>query len=303
MLEGLSQFMGNHVFCGKAFIRIGCIAGLLCTPAARAVTVTFNPVKDNTLIESQSGAMSNGTGEGIFCGRLASAGNGLKLRAVMAFDLASIPPGSTVTSASITLHIAQAVGGNQTHSLYKLLNNWGEGTSYGVGGLGGDSTPNDATWIHTFWPNSFWTTPGGDFVATASASQTVGNTGTFTWTSNQLKADVQSWINTPASNFGWIMRGNESVLHTAKKFVSREGEPTERPRLAITYTPPPPPCPIDITHDSTVNTADLVAVINGWGVCPAPPALCPPDVAPTGGNGTVDSADLLAVINNWGPCP
>ena len=64
MLEGLSQFMGNHVIRGNAFIKIGCIAVFLCTPAARAVTVTFNPVKDNTLIESQSGAMSNGTGLG-----------------------------------------------------------------------------------------------------------------------------------------------------------------------------------------------------------------------------------------------
>jgi len=56
----------------------------------------------------------------------------------------------------------------------------------------------------------------------------------------------------------------------------------------------------DVTCDGLVNVDDLLTVINSWGPCPAPPAHCPADIAPSGGNGTVNVDDLLAVINNWG---
>ena len=65
-----------------------------------------------------------------------------------------------------------------------------------------------------------------------------------------------------------------------------------------------PPCPADTNADGAVNVIDLLAVINNWGACPAPPTLCPADVAPVGTpDGNVNVMDLLAVINNWGPCP
>ena len=56
--------------------------------------------------------------------------------------------------------------------------------------------------------------------------------------------------------------------------------------------------PGDVNNDGVTNTADLLAVINAWGPCPA---TCLADVAPPGGDGVVNAADLLAVINNWGP--
>lgn len=57
-----------------------------------------------------------------------------------------------------------------------------------------------------------------------------------------------------------------------------------------------PPIPGDINHDGVVNVDDLLAVINAWGPCPAPPAICPADV---NGDGVVNVDDLLAVINHW----
>jgi hypothetical protein len=57
----------------------------------------------------------------------------------------------------------------------------------------------------------------------------------------------------------------------------------------------------DITGDGVVNAADLLAVINNWGSCPAPPSSCAADISPApDGDGVVNSADLLMVINNWG---
>lgn len=59
--------------------------------------------------------------------------------------------------------------------------------------------------------------------------------------------------------------------------------------------------PADITADGHVNVIDLLAVINSWGACPAPPQTCPADIAPQpNGDGVVNVLDLLLVINNWG---
>lgn len=64
----------------------------------------------------------------------------------------------------------------------------------------------------------------------------------------------------------------------------------------------PPPCPADISPaggDNVVNVGDLLAVVNAWGACPAPPAPCPADV---NNDGAVNVVDLLAIVNAWGPC-
>ena len=121
--------------------------------------------------------------------------------------------------------------------LHKLLADWGEGTSMAPGeeGDGAPATPNDATWRHRFFDTIFWNTQGGDFSATVSASQMVGAVGQYTWSSAQMVADVQGWLDNPATNFGWLMLGDESVFLTAKRFDTRES--TSPPVLAITYIP------------------------------------------------------------------
>jgi hypothetical protein len=56
----------------------------------------------------------------------------------------------------------------------------------------------------------------------------------------------------------------------------------------------------DINGDGSVGVLDLLAVINSWGPCPAPPEESPADIAPAPeGDGFVNVADLLMVINNW----
>ena len=78
------------------------------------------------------------------------------------------------------------------------------------GGAGAQAEAGDATWLHTFYNTSFWTTPGGDFSPTLSATTTVSTVNTtYTWSGSGLLADVQAWVSNPASNFGWVIRGNE----------------------------------------------------------------------------------------------
>ena len=131
----------------------------------------------------------------------------------------------------------------QNVELHKLLADWGEGTSDASGeeGTGAPATTNDATWRHRFYDTIFWTTQGGDFSNTVSASQSVGAIGDYTWSSAQMVADVQSWLDNPAGNFGWLVLGNESANTTAKRFDTRES--SSPPVLTIEYTPPATPTP------------------------------------------------------------
>jgi hypothetical protein len=133
--------------------------------------------------------------------------------------------------------------GALTVELHKLLADWGEGTSHAPMGEGdgAPATPNDATWRHRFFDTIFWTTQGGDFSATVSASQSVGGIGQYTWSSAQMIADVQSWVNNPASNFGWLVLGDESTAATAKRFDTRES--ASPPVLTIQYAPRAMPTP------------------------------------------------------------
>ena len=137
-------------------------------------------------------------------------------------------------------------------SLSKMLSNWGEGASNAgnPGGAGIQAQPGDATWLHTFYNTSFWTSPGGDFSATSSATTAVSVNGTtYLWSSTQLLADVQSWVSGPASNFGWVILANEVDPGSAVRFPSRENS-TNPPRLSVTYQvscATPTPTPINIS--------------------------------------------------------
>ncbi len=202
----------------------------------------IRPTKDNTLYENAAGSISNGSGEHFFAGR---TGMGAIRRGVVAFDIArSIPAGGRVTSATLTLHESRepALGGPESVELHRVLADWGEGTSDAPANEGGGTaaTPGDATWIHRFSDTVLWSSPGGDFSQTVSASQAVDAPGFYSWSGPGLVTDVQSWLDNPQDNFGWVLIGNESVAQTAKRFDTRENTETSfRPGLSVTYETEP----------------------------------------------------------------
>ncbi len=201
----------------------------------------LEPSKDNTLYESSAGELSNGAGQHFFVGRTNQPTNSIR-RALIAFDIAgSIPPNATILTATLTLNMSQTTSTSHTVSLHRVTADWGEGTSMATGNEGGGapSTTGDATWLHRFFNTTFWSSPGGDFVATPSAEASVGPLGTYTWGSTQAMVnDVQQWLNTPSSNFGWLLKGNEATQPTSKRFDSRDNmNPAQRPVLTVTYQP------------------------------------------------------------------
>src|SRR5205085_3578042 len=123
----------------------------------------------------------------------------------------------------------------------RLSASWGEGNGSDHGGsLAG---PGQATWNNRFGTSgSPWTTPGGTFSLTASGSRLITGFGNFTFSSTAgLVADVQSWLNSPSTDFGWLLRSeSELTATTIRRFGSRNSG-ASAPTLTIAYTPVPEP--------------------------------------------------------------
>ena len=225
--------------------------------AADADVIVLGADRDASIFQSNVNN-SNGAGPGIFAGTNTNAS---PRRSMIAFDLSSIPAGATITDVQLKLTVGQASGGSATVQLFDLTRNWGEGTT-GSGsplimmtGAGFPANDGDATWNaanYSATSPTLWTTPGGDFNPTASATQiltdtTVGTT--YTWESSQLVADVQAWLASPANNFGWLLKGaDESVAAAGSVFgfyssewhLAPTGNAAQEPKLTITYSIPEP---------------------------------------------------------------
>jgi hypothetical protein len=118
---------------------------------------------------------------------------------------------------------------------------------------------------------------------------------------NQL-GDTVAHSNWDSWTFGAVPTDCVSSLHKGLppgEVVTTElNSPTNYAGVTGSINACPVVCPADIDNSSSVDVDDLVAVILGWGECPAK-APCPADVDDSG---TVDVDDLVAVILGWGPC-
>jgi hypothetical protein len=279
------------------------LASLPVSGALAQTTVTFTPVRDGTIYETWDiFNYSNGAGEHLFVGRT-NQDMGSRRRGLVAFNLGAIPAGATITSATLRLHMSRTGAGAQTISLRKATSPWGEGISDAESneGAGIDPEPNDVTWVHSFFPGTFWNTPGGDFSTIQSASKSVSGVANYTWGSSAgMIADVQAWVNNPATNFGWALVNNsEAAGHTAKRFDTRENAtPSFRPLLTVIYTPPPQ-CPADWDHNGVVNSTDVSNFINDWFTDQANGTL----ITDWDHNGVVNSTDVSNFINDWFASP
>jgi len=225
------------------------VAAAVCmgSSAAWAGSIGIVADRDNTLYENQDGLLSNGAGEAIFTGRT----NEPSLRrALLHFDVDSyVPAGATIESATLVLFLTLSVSEDSPVSVHTVLADWGEGASdaSGAEGMGAAAQPGDATWAHTFYNTSFWSNPGGDFAPDPLATTSVGGGGAYQWSSAGMIADVQSWLDKPTANFGWIMIGDESINGSAKRFASRTTAlPDAAPVLLLEYSEVPGPSGIAI---------------------------------------------------------
>jgi len=199
------------------------------TTLLRADSVSLSAVADNSLREVLPD-VSGGADAVLRAGTTASMSTNSRARALFLFNPAGeIPSGSTITAAQLTLTVSATTDTlPRSFDLRRMLAPWSE---------------SDATWLIRLAPDVVWESPGGlegvDYSAAASASNMVGDAGTYSWGSTTgLVVDVQRWIDNPAKNFGWMLvRPEESTPRTTRVFTSREGA-TGQPRLSLEFTAP-----------------------------------------------------------------
>lgn len=144
--------------------------------------------------------------------------------ALLRWDLSSLPSGSVVKKASLTVHVTNATV--SAYQGYELLRSWNE---------------LEASWLKAS-TSSAWEVAGAlggsdrgtAVLLTIANSNTLSSFVTYAFTSAGL-ASVQKWVQSPSSNHG-IVIGN-TISGDGFAFASREAvDPAQRPRLTITYT-------------------------------------------------------------------
>jgi hypothetical protein len=231
------------------------LAGLFAVAAPHTASAWQEVVlvadRDNTLYETEMDAgevqneFSNGAGSFLFAGRTNFDAVFRLRRGLIRFDLSTLPAGSEILSAELTLYQSNVPPGAFpiTVSLHRVLQDWGEGAADGIGpeGQGAPAQPGDATWFHRFYDTATWTDPGGTFAISASASATVGAAlGDYSWNcTSGLVGDIQAWVDDSNASFGWIVIGGEEGGGTARRFNSTNNAQLEtRPRLRVVYRSP-----------------------------------------------------------------
>jgi len=264
-IQRLKGLTGQRA-CGSRAAALSLVCALLRGASgipAHADQIIVTASKDNTLYETADGSTSNGAGTATFAGRNSQASNSIR-RALLRFDISGdVPAGSTVTSVQLTMYNDAANAQNESVSMHRVLVDWGEGTSIATGGQGSGAAASagDSTWLHPFFNTQLWNQPGGDFEPSASASTVVGAEAMSVWGSTAaMVADVQSWLDSPTTNFGWCIVGSETAPSTAKRFATREQpDASRRPTLVVEYVPSAFPIPT-LSEWGTVLLALLLLV-------------------------------------------
>lgn len=189
---------------------------LLVTATFQQGSSSYSGATD-TMIDAGATTANNGSALTISANLLGTTQDLIK------FDLSSIPAGSTITGVQLSFTSSAALGLVPSVNLYKMLTPWNSAAnwnSFGGGGVPRDnvtaSSTSDASW---------------------GALLSLGGTATFS--SANMASTVQSWVNTPSSNNGWLMVGGG--LATVSFYSSDTGTAANRPLLTVTYTAPTAP--------------------------------------------------------------
>lgn len=213
------------------------LASFLMTASAFASEVNIPADRDTTLIEDAEGDLANGAGPNLFVGHTNQAEFGIR-RGLLRFDVAAALPGNAIIDrVSLRLYQNSSNPEPGTVTLYRVLDDWGEGKSSKTGGRGAPAEPADATWLHTFYDHRHWSHPGGHYLTDVSTTADVNDKNHYIWKStDSLVNDVRLWLRAPQQNFGWLLMGDEVTRGSVKRFASHESkERNQHPMLSIEY--------------------------------------------------------------------
>ena len=198
--------------------------GSLSDDQALTVSVVDDPVADvllatqDTWIDASNPGLNHGQATQLVLNRAGGGiGNG---RVLLQFDVAPIPSGAVVSSATLLMNASQN-GGALNLNLYRLTSAWAEGSASGTAGA--------ASWNERL-TGSNWTTAGGDYSSAIQATLNSAATGIHQWNVTTL---VQGWAQGTFANQGLVLGGADPGVSSVT-YDSAEG--AYAPRLMVTYT-------------------------------------------------------------------
>ena len=217
---------------------------------AGAAAITNNSSADTSLLEIEP-THNNGGQSFTISGAIQNPpANPLRTRALYRFDLTSLPTNTLIRSVVLELTVTKQPGdgyATSIFSLHRMLRPWGEGNKVAVAfpGQGLPASDGEATWSHCFYPTNAWAAAGAapdvDFLSGESSYQevTVAGESYRLESTPELVDDVQTWVNHPSLNCGWILISDgEGTQFTARHFGSRE-DPDAHPNLELDFFVPP----------------------------------------------------------------
>jgi phosphodiesterase/alkaline phosphatase D-like protein len=174
------------------------------------------------------------------------SGTGKDIFTLLKWNISDIPPGNTVQSATITFNVKEPT--IHVYEFYEMKRNWAE---------------NQVTWnVYSTGNNWQIAGAGGSLDRGATILGTVSSSANGSYTINlntSGTALVQSWINSPSTNYGIIIAN--SVSTDGLDISSSEAATlSTRPKLTVTYISPDttPPVLSNIQASSiTSNSATI----------------------------------------------
>jgi hypothetical protein len=142
---------------------------------------------------------------------------------LLRWDLSSIPAGKTVTSVSIAVYVTDT--SSEVYEIYALRRAW---------------TESSATW-NAASTGVNWATPGANSTTSDRESTVLGtmsssSTGLRTFPLNASGiAKVQSWINSPSTNHGFIISDYVNNSNGLDFSSSESSTIANRPKITVTY--------------------------------------------------------------------
>jgi hypothetical protein len=148
--------------------------------------------------------------------------SGAVRRALVQFDLSSIPAGSCVSSAALKLKLTNVGSSSRTYETHRVTASWAEAS---------------VTWSNRS-TGTPWGAAGGDSAATTSTTTTGITSGAvLTW---DVTADVAAFVAGTAVNNGWLLKDqSEGAGGIEFQFASKES--ATAPQLVISFQSCPPP--------------------------------------------------------------
>ena len=247
----------NNTLAGLTLALMTWLVGM---PSASAVITTFQSGVGSayagltdTYTEYQSGYQNYNWG-GYNKSLIYNNGGGSEKVALLNFALTSIAPSVSVNSATLSLTfagLAERTGGfSQTYEAYAILRsglNFGTGAPAIQNGTVSFSASSYDPTTPTGWGSSNTGTngpvAGQDYsnILLGSFALTSANVNESVVSFSLNSSTVASWINTPLSNYGFVIVSVADALHDQAQFYSAQENQVYAPRLVIDTTAIPEP--------------------------------------------------------------